>query len=194
MWLSLKRNTMVDSPEHLDIGVLENLPEEIRFLAVPAMRFSADAIDEITENDRLELEGIAKRMREGNFFKLIDEFLDEYHMTEYEECIRLFNLFRLLDRLKLVYQNYLLSFVTDDSGGMVSIHMDLNGADRLIETLSELRDSLLKNDCPHDHLFSDDGLTMTMLATQENETNAVGHVKIYGWNDEWAVKHGLRPH
>ncbi|MEM9411494.1 MAG: hypothetical protein AAGA30_10295 [Planctomycetota bacterium] len=184
---------MVDSTGQPDIGVLENLPEEIRFLAASAMRFRVDAVDEITETDRLELERIAKRMREGNFFKLIDEFLEEYHMTKYEECKRLVSLFHLLDRLKLVYQNYLLSFVTDDSGRMVSIHMDLNGADRLIETLRELRDSMLENVCPHDHLFCDDGLTMTMLATQPHEKNTVGHVKIYGWNDEWAVKHRLRP-
>ena len=184
---------MMDSTEQPDIGVLENLPEEIRFLAIPAMRFSVETVDEITENDRKELERIAQRMRKGNFFKLIDAFLDKYHMGKYEECRRLFNLFRLLDRLNLVYQNYLLSFVTDDSGGMVSVHMDLNGANRLIEMLNELRDSLAEGDCPHDHLLRNDGLTATMLAKQDNEKNVVGHVKLYGWNDEWAVKHGLRP-
>ena len=194
MWLSLKETPWWIRPNNLTLAYLRICLKKFASLRFLRCVFSVDAIDEITENDRQELEGIAKRMREGNFFKLVDEFLDEYHMTKFEECIRLFNLFRLLDRLNLAYQNYLLSFVTDDSGGMVSVHMDLNGADRLIETLSRLRDSLMENDCPHDHLFCDDGLTMTMLATQENEKNSVGHVKIYGWNDEWAVKHGLRRH
>ena len=133
-------------------------------------------------------------MREGNLFKRIDEFLDRFHMTKHEECIRLVELFRLMDRLKIVYQNYLLSFVTDGSGQMVSIHMDLNGADHLIEILQQLRTGLADNDCPHDHLFGHDGLTSTMLDNQDCEKNTAGHVKIYGWNDEWAVKHGLRQH
>lgn len=180
--------------EQIDIGVLKFLPEQIRFLAVPAMRFQIESIDEISKSERAELSEVAKRMREGNFFKRVDEFLIEYPMIEHEECIRLANLFRLLDRLNLVHKNFLLSFVTDDSGCMVSIHMDLNGADHLIETLQGVRELLLENDCPHDHLFGHDCLTSTMLPKQEFEKNSVGHVKIYGWNDEWSKKHGLRPH
>ena len=184
----------MESSEHPDIGVLKYLPEEICFLAAPAMRFNFETINQVTEAEIQELNEIAQRMRKGNLFKLIDEFLDKYHMTKYEECVRLFKFFGLLDRLGIVYQNYLLSFATDQSGSMVSVHMDLNGADHLIEILTQLRSSMAENDCPHDHLFDYDGLTSTMLTCQESEKNTVGHVKIYGWNDEWAVKHKLRPH
>jgi len=185
---------MTESPKHSNIGILRNLPESISFLAVPAMRFSIETADQISESEKRELAEIAKKMREGNYSKLVDEFLTEYPMTKFDESLRLANLFRLFDRLNLIYKNYLLSFVTDDSGTMVSIHMDLNGADQLIEKLKRLRESLTENDCPHDHLFEYDGdLTSTMLDNSNSEKNCVGHVKIYGWNDEWAVKHKLRP-
>ena len=75
---------------------------------------------------------------------------------------------------------------------MVSIHLDLGGVNYLISELSELRDQLIENDCPHTHLFSGDELTITKLKNQKQEVNTVHHVKIYGWNAEWAVKHGLR--
>jgi len=89
----------------------------------------------------------------------------------------------------------LLSFVTDSSGAMVSIHADLEGVKFLIAELESIRESLEENDCPHTHLFvTDDGteLTGTKLHNQPNEENIVHHVKIYGWNEEWAVKHNLK--
>jgi len=91
---------------------------------------------------------------------------------------------------------HLLSFVTSDCGRMVSIHADLSGLSLLIEQLTTLRDLVSEGDCPHTHLFSwagDDELTKSKLENQSQEVNIVDHVKIYGWNDEWAVKHGLRP-
>ena len=91
-------------------------------------------------------------------------------------------------------QKHLLSFVTDNSGAMVSIHADLAGVNRLLVELECIRDLLLQNDCPHTHLMATDGteLTETKLSDQQSEANIVHHVKIYGWNEEWAVKHNLR--
>jgi hypothetical protein len=53
------------------------------------------------------------------------------------------------------------------------------------------------NDCPHTHLFSPEAAgnesTETKLVGQEYENIIVCHVKLYGWNEEWAVRHGLKP-
>lgn len=91
--------------------------------------------------------------------------------------------------------DHLLSFVTNESGDMLTVHADLAGVERLISELEGIRDLLLENDCPHTHLFSKRAagyeLTETKLQSQPVEKQIVHHVKIYGWNDEWAKKHGL---
>ena len=93
--------------------------------------------------------------------------------------------------------SHLLSVVTNSDGRMVSIHADLAGVELLLEELTHLRDQLLKDDCPHTHLFSfipgDSQLTTTKLSDQEMEVTTVDHVQIYGWNAEWAIQHGLLP-
>lgn len=91
---------------------------------------------------------------------------------------------------------HLLSFVTSTSGGYLAVHADLAGLTMLIDELETLREQLEKNECPHTHLFSSeaggDELTVTKLANQEDENVLVCHLKIYGWNEEWAVRHGLK--
>ena len=95
--------------------------------------------------------------------------------------------------------DYLLSFVTDKSGDYLSVHLDLAGVEILIRELESLRTQLLKDDCPHTHLFGysdrpdENDLTLTKLKDQPGETTQVLQVKIYGWNEEWAVRHGLKP-
>jgi hypothetical protein len=93
--------------------------------------------------------------------------------------------------------DHLLSFVTGSNGWRVSVHTDLAGVELLIGELEKLRDQLKKNDCPHTHLFSPvsggDELTETKLSDQPDEAQQVCHVKIYGWNEEWAKRHGLKP-
>ena len=92
---------------------------------------------------------------------------------------------------------HLLSFVTDTSGQYLAVHADLAGITMLIDELESLREQLELNDCPHTHLFSPEAagneLTLTKLADQEHENNIVCHVKLYGWNEEWAMRHGLKP-
>jgi hypothetical protein len=90
---------------------------------------------------------------------------------------------------------HLLSFVTDASGQYLAIHADLAGVTMLIDELEGLREQLERNDCPHSHLFActaRNALTNTKLADQEHEANIVQHVKTYGWNEEWARRHGLK--
>ena len=92
---------------------------------------------------------------------------------------------------------HLLSFVTNVSGNYLAVHADLRGINLLIEELQRLRQQLELNDCPHTHLFSaeasGDELTTSKLVDQVAEVNVVHHVKIYGWNEEWAKRHGLKP-
>ena len=110
-----------------------------------------------------------------------------------------------LHRLSLIYKDldtemtsvqHLLSFVTNQDGSMVTIHADLPGIEILIRELESLRDAIAGDDCPHTHLFSTEAvgkeLSTSKLDNQPAEVNNVCHVKIYGWNSEWAVRHGLR--
>ena len=91
---------------------------------------------------------------------------------------------------------HLLSLVTSTSGGYLAVHADLAGITMLIDELETLREQLEKNECPHTHLCSSeaggDELTVTKLANQGDENVLVCHLKIYGWNEEWAVRHGLK--
>jgi hypothetical protein len=91
---------------------------------------------------------------------------------------------------------HLLSFVTDGAGESLVVHADLAGITMLIDELELLRAQLEENDCPHTHLFSlvsqGAALTATKLTDQKGEVNIVKHVKVYGWNEEWARRHGLK--
>lgn len=92
---------------------------------------------------------------------------------------------------------HLLSFVTNSSGSYLAVHADLAGITLLIDELKILREQLEQDDCPHSHLFSPEVvgkvLTSTKIADQELVANVICHVKIYGWNNEWAVRHELKP-
>ena len=66
---------------------------------------------------------------------------------------------------------HLLSFVTDTSGDVVSIHLDLQGITLLIEELRVLQAALELGDCPHTHLFPPPvgELTQSKIANHEGE-------------------------
>lgn len=93
-------------------------------------------------------------------------------------------------------RSHLLSFVTDHTGAYLAVHADLAGITLLIDELERLRVQLLDNECPHTHLFLNPPphgeLTGTKLPAQDEEVHTVYHVKIYGWNEEWACRHGLK--
>jgi hypothetical protein len=84
-------------------------------------------------------------------------------------------------------------------GTYLSVHLDLAGVETLIHRLEALRKQLLKDDSPDTHLFGYSGrpegrdLTLTKLKDQPGEVNQVLQVKIYGWSDDWAKRHGLKP-
>jgi hypothetical protein len=89
----------------------------------------------------------------------------------------------------------LLAFVSDKDDGQVAIHVDLEGVNILIDSLERIRRNLLKDDCPHDHLMTADWggweLSKATMIDAKKVGTPVHHVKIYGWNDEWADKNGF---
>ncbi len=91
---------------------------------------------------------------------------------------------------------HLLSFVTNEDGTIVTVHVDRDGVQCLIKELELIRSRLDEDQCEHCHLFSDpdiagDALSVSKLSNQESEQNIVHAVKIYGWNAEWAVRNEL---
>ena len=89
----------------------------------------------------------------------------------------------------------MLSVVTNPDGDVVYIHADAAGVAALEAVVAYLKEALAAEDCPHDHLrfpsWAGSELTETMLSQErENGCRQVHHVKIYGWTDEWAAKHG----
>jgi len=92
-------------------------------------------------------------------------------------------------------ENHLLSFITNGSGDVITVHTDINGIDYLLSILGLLRTQMVRGECPHEHLFSADwgrgDLTTSKLSDQPEEEKIVHHVKIYGWTDSWKTKQNL---
>ena len=92
-------------------------------------------------------------------------------------------------------KNYLLSMVCNAEGTMVSVHANAGGLERLIDSLTRLRQLVLDGQCEDLHLFSDHSLggelTSTKLGDSDCEAVNVLHCKVYGWTNEWAERHNL---
>lgn len=90
----------------------------------------------------------------------------------------------------------MLSVVTEPDGDVVCIHADASGVEQLEKLVAYLKRELQTGECPHDHLHSESwggtDLTETMLSQEKAKgCKQVHHVKVYGWTNEWASKHGL---
>ncbi|MBV9216201.1 MAG: immunity protein 32 [Acidobacteria bacterium] len=89
----------------------------------------------------------------------------------------------------------LLAFVSDEKNEQLYLHLDLAGVNILLNELGQIKKGLEKNECPHGHLFSVDWggweLSLSDMTDTDNGGAPVHHVKIYGWNEEWAEKHGF---
>lgn len=91
----------------------------------------------------------------------------------------------------------MLSIVTEPNGDVVYVHADSAGIVELEAAVARLKKRLLAGDCPHDHLMSASWgggeLSETMLAEEQGKgCRQVHHITLYGWNEEWARKHGLK--
>ena len=89
--------------------------------------------------------------------------------------------------------DHLLSILADHEGQLF-VHADAKGLDLLIKSLQRLRNKLAEGKCDHDHLmtkaWAGDG-ELTESPGCEKEGDIVHHMKLYGWTDEWARKHGF---
>lgn len=90
-------------------------------------------------------------------------------------------------------KEYVLSFATDREGQLF-VHADAQGLDVLIARLTRLRAEIEKNNCEHEHLFTDEWLGDGDLSskTLDEGVKVIHHVKIYGWTSEWVERHDLR--
>jgi hypothetical protein len=97
--------------------------------------------------------------------------------------------------MKMDKVNHLLSFVANSDANMLTIHLDKDGIEFLIERLSKLKELLDEGQCEDCHLFTADSigseLTSTKIQGQVNEAVVVQHVKLSSWTQEWAMKHRL---
>lgn len=56
--------------------------------------------------------------------------------------------------MKMDKPNHLLSFVTNSDANMLTIHLDKEGIEFLIERLSKLKELIDNGQCEHCHLFT----------------------------------------
>ena len=93
----------------------------------------------------------------------------------------------------MAQKDYVLN-LTLDTVGVVHLHADETGLDRLISTLQSLKAHLAKGECEHEHMMSEDwggyGLSLANSSMAEGHL-PVHHLKIYAWTDEWARKNGF---
>jgi len=84
------------------------------------------------------------------------------------------------------------AYVLDGDSSQLFINADAKGLDRLISTLTSIRQKLDENILQHDHLMSAvwGGTDLTQRSAGEG-SRTVHHVKICGWTPEWVHKNGL---
>jgi hypothetical protein len=88
--------------------------------------------------------------------------------------------------------DYTLAVFTNGEG-MVSIHADVTGLGVLIATLQRLKAEVESGLCEHDHLGVGPFGDAQLSERKGCETgDLVSHVKIYGWTEEWLVKHKFK--
>jgi hypothetical protein len=88
-----------------NIGILSELPTELAYLAEPAMHYGVHHFDD--DIDRFlrsasaaemdELAALAEKVRLNNHYTRVNEWLNAYTMTEYEEAANLYFMFGVMD-------------------------------------------------------------------------------------------------
>ena len=89
-------------PQHP--GGLVDMPENLHYLIEPVLLYACRTewdvfghLDKASEKDMDHLAIIARKVLENDHYPLVTEFLDEYQMTEFDECAQLYFFFGLLD-------------------------------------------------------------------------------------------------
>ncbi|MDX1964820.1 MAG: hypothetical protein SFX18_16845 [Pirellulales bacterium] len=94
------------------VGVLINLPEELHYLIAPVLGCNCRSeneifayLDQITAEQLEEHAVIAERVLWNNHYDLVNQFLDEFCMSQYPECAKLYFYFGLLDHADLKFDS-----------------------------------------------------------------------------------------
>ncbi len=85
-----------------------------------------------------------------------------------------------------------LCLVTDKNG-QVFLHADAKGLDMLIKSLQQIRKKIDENICDHNHFMTEawGGSELTEIRSLDRDWHICHHLKVFGWTDEWAKKHGF---
>lgn len=89
------------------IGILANLPRELKYLARPAMRYGiyqfdddvAGFLERASNKDIATLSRVSERIDKDGHVEAIQEFLDHYPISQYRESARLYFLLGLLEAI-----------------------------------------------------------------------------------------------
>jgi len=93
------------------VGVLANLPSELKYLVAPAMKYGIHQTDDerydflqcATAKDLEELARVAERIRLNDHNDLVTVFLDKYPITDHAESAKLYFLFGVMDDARLQF-------------------------------------------------------------------------------------------
>jgi hypothetical protein len=88
-----------------DIGVLAKLPADLAYLAAPALKYGCHQFDEeifnfldhATDDEMSELAAIAERVRLHGHYSIVNQWLDEFPITNFREAACLYFLFGVMD-------------------------------------------------------------------------------------------------
>lgn len=81
-----------------------------------------------------------------------------------------------------------------DGNNQLCLHADAAGLDLLIQNLQRLRRRVAQGECVHDHMMTEswgDGALSETIGC-EKECQVIHHLKMYGWTDEGASRHGFQ--
>lgn len=93
---------------------------------------------------------------------------------------------------KMKPPDYVLSFVSGGEGELF-LHADAKGLSVLIAALERLKRKIDQGVCDHDHLSTPAWGGNELSETRGLEPGElIHHVKLYGWTNEWAKRHGFR--
>jgi len=96
-----------------------------------------------------------------------------------------------LGKEKMKPVDHVLAFVHGEEGELV-MHADAKGLAVLIGALERLKKKAEEGVCDHDHL-----ITVAWAGSELSEKKGpeagelIHHLKLYGWTEEWAKKHGF---
>jgi hypothetical protein len=88
--------------------------------------------------------------------------------------------------------DYVLAFVRGEEGELF-MHADAKGLAALIGALERLKKKAEEGVCDHDHLKTESWAGAELSEKKGLERGElIHHLKLYGWTDEWATRHGFR--